>query len=258
MAGAQRLTETTMADTATVKVLNLVTNWGDRQLHYSDPNNKLLIAIREILSGKAYPTPAKPEGYVLDTIVDVGANIGASALFFLAQNPRRMVCFEPSAENFGFLRQNLTGLANVETYQWGLFSRDCDVPLYRGKHQNMQNSVIKSIETGDAYETIKLRRASAVMAELNIDRISILKLDTEGCEVPILTDLAALLPKVDLLYLEYHSEQDRRDLDAILAPNFILATAEAKCPHRGVNLYMAKRMVDGVPIYGAMALPRPA
>ena len=246
-----------MADNG-MRVLNLVTNWGDRQLHYADPNNKLRQAIHEILAGKAYPTPPRPQGYVLDTIIDVGANIGASALYFLTQNPRRMICFEPSAENFGFLKQNLTGLANVETYQCGLFSRDCDVPLYTGRHQAMQNSVIKSIETGDAYETIKLRKASTVLSELNVDRISVLKIDTEGCEVPILTDIAALLPRVDMLYLEYHSETDRHDIDAMMAANnFILATAEAKCPHRGVNMYMAKRLVDGVPVYGALALPRP-
>ncbi|HEY1719832.1 MAG TPA: FkbM family methyltransferase [Magnetospirillaceae bacterium] len=245
-----------MADNG-LRVLKLVTNWGERELHYADPNNKLRPAIQDILSGKAYPATARPQGYVLDTIVDVGANIGASALHFLTQTPRRMICFEPSAENYGFLKQNLTGLANVETYQFGLFSRDCDVPLYTGRHQQMQNSVIKSIETGDAYETIKLRRASSVLSELNVDRISVLKIDTEGCEVPILNDIAAMLPRVDMLYLEYHSEQDRRDIDTMLAAGFILATAEAKCPHRGVNLYLAKRMVDGVPIYGAMALPRP-
>jgi hypothetical protein len=92
---------------------------------------------------------------------------------------------------------------------------------------------------------------------LGVDRISVLKIDTEGCEVPILTDIAAMLPKVDILYLEYHSEQDRREIDAMLARDFTLGTAHAKHPHRGVLMYMANRMLAGVPDYANMALPRP-
>ena len=237
--------------------MSVVGAWGNRQFRYADPNNKLDSAIREILAGKAYPLPIRPPNYVFDTIVDVGANVGASALWFLSQNPRRLVCFEPSAENFAHLQSNLAGLPNVEAHQYGLFSRDVDVPLYRGKHQNMQNSVVRSVETTDVAETIKLRRATTAFAELGVDRISVLKIDTEGCEVPILADIAALLPRVDMIYAEYHSEQDRREIERTLTPQFVLGFANGKHPHRGVNLYLANRLVAAVPIYGALALKRP-
>jgi FkbM family methyltransferase len=245
-----------MADNP-VRVFNLVTLWGSRPF-YAPHGGNIIEEVQEIISGSTYRLPAQPPGYQFDVVVDVGANIGASALWFLTLPPRRLICLEPSSESFGLLEKNVAGLPNVEIYPWGLFGRDCEVPLYRGRNQAMQNSVVKSVETGEVCETIKLRRASTALAELGVDRISVLKIDTEGCEVPILADIAALLPKVDILYLEYHSEQDRRDIEAMMASHFILGTSNAKHPHRGVNMYMANHMIAGVPTYNAMALTRPS
>jgi FkbM family methyltransferase len=244
-----------MADSAT-KVFDLVTRWGNRPFHTPVGGN-IIEEVQEIISGDAYRLPAQPIGYTFDTVVDIGANIGASALWFLTLPPRRLLCFEPSRESFRLLEKNLAGLPGVELHPYGLFSRDCTVPLYRGRSQIMQSSVIKSVETSDVSETITLRRAATVLAELGVDRISVLKIDTEGCEVPILTDLAALLPKVDILYLEYHSERDRRDIDTMLQKDFVLGTAHARHPHRGILMYMANRILSGVPDYANMALPRP-
>lgn len=244
-----------MADSS-IRVFDLATHWGNRPF-YAPKGGNIVEQVQEIISGSTYRLPAQPPGYKFDVVVDVGANIGASALWFLTLPPRRLICLEPAAESFNLLKRNVAGLPNVEVYPWGLFGRDCDVPLYRGRNQTMQNSVIKSVETTEIYETIRLRRASTVLAELGVDRISILKIDTEGCELPILTDIVALLPKVDILYLEYHSEQDRRDIEAMMAKDFILGTAIAKHPHRGVNMYMANHMIAGVPTYQAMALTRP-
>ncbi len=238
------------------RVYELNTQWGKRRFAAPQGGN-IIGEVQEIIAGDAYRLPAQPPGYTFDTVVDIGANIGASALWFATLPPRRLLCFEPSRESFGLLEHNVAGLPNVEIHPWGLFNRDCTVPLYRGRNQIMQSSVIKSVETTEISETITLRRTSTVFAELGIDRISVLKIDTEGCEVPILTDIAPLLPKVDLLYLEYHSEQDRRDIDAMLMKDFTLGTAHSRHPHRGVLMYMANRMLDGVPDYANMALPRP-
>ncbi len=49
------------------------------------------------------------------TVVDVGANIGLSTIL-LARSAQRVIAFEPSPANVGYLRRNLAsnGIANVE------------------------------------------------------------------------------------------------------------------------------------------------
>ena len=53
----------------------------------------------------------------------------------------------------------------------------------------MTNSVGRSAHNTGAYEVITLRRASSFLAEQGVGRVALLKLDTEGVEVPILRDV---------------------------------------------------------------------
>jgi hypothetical protein len=76
------------------------------------------------------------------------------------------------------------------------------------------------------------------LTELNIESISVLKVDTEGLELPILRALGNNLLKTDVIYLEYHSERDRRDLDHLLADRFVLFASQATEPDRGTVCYV--------------------
>jgi hypothetical protein len=113
----------------------------------------------------------------------------------------------------------------------------------------MQCSVFSSVETGSETERVTLRRARPALVEIGLGGAggAVLKLDTEGCEVPILRDLGELLNAIDLIYVEYHSEADRRAIDALLAERFMLATATARYPHRGLNLYVAETLAAAFP-----------
>jgi len=240
-----------------LKTLSIASELGALRFTFPDTGN-MDAHVRAILTGQTYPWPILPAGYAFDTIVDVGGNVGASALWFAARKPRRLVCFEPARDNLALLRQNLAAVPGVEVHPYGLLDRDGELPLYHGKQQAMQHSLVRSIETGSDSETVKLRRASRVLAELRIESISLLKLDTEGAEIPILSDIAGMLPRIDMIFVEYHSEADRREIDAMMASGFVLSFARGEIPHRGVNLYLANRIANAVPIHAAMALDRPA
>jgi FkbM family methyltransferase len=224
---------------------------------FPDSGN-MLEHLREIMSGRTYPIAMLPPGYRIEVIVDAGANVGASALWFLNTAPdARVVCFEPTAENHRCLAANLSSFPRAETYHWGLFSRERTAELFLGKSQCMQNSLVASVEVGGDSETIELRRASTEFDRLGLKHVSILKIDTEGCEVPIIEDLGDRLAGVDQIYVEYHSEEDRRAIDALLADRFSLAFSCAQFVHRGVALYLANDLVASVPTLAAMRLPRP-
>ena len=76
-----------------------------------------------------------------------------------------------------------------------------------------------------------------------IDRIDILKLDTEGCEVPILRSLQKHLPEIKLVYVEYHSDRDRRLIDCLLAKTHVLWRGHVPLAYRGEFCYLNRKLI---------------
>jgi FkbM family methyltransferase len=213
--------------------------------------------IDSIISGKEYPALQLP-GYVAKNIIDIGANVGATALYFAFSFPQANVfAFEPSAQNFSHLKNNAQASTRIQAFPYGLLDRADRVELYSGKLQSMQCSIVPGPETSDRSETIELRSADDEMKRLGIDEISILKLDTEGCELPILTSLSSWLPRTDFIYIEYHSEADRRAIDRLTEDLFILTTSRATAPHRGQILYTNKRIADRYEIFNRQRIVQP-
>jgi FkbM family methyltransferase len=211
--------------------------------------------ISKIVTGHEYPT-VRLEGHVVRNIVDIGAHVGAAALMFHAVFPDANVyCYEPAPVNRAYLVRNTSACPKILAMPYGLLDRDGEAPLFAGVEQSMQSSFHASRETGRHSDTVPIRRASTDFAAqgLKPGDVTLLKIDTEGCEVPILSDLkaAGYLHGTDFLYLEYHSEADRLRLDALLADHFVLGYARSSCPHRGTNLYLSHALVQRYPILDA-------
>jgi len=76
-----------------------------------------------------------------------------------------------------------------------------------------------------------------------------LKLDTEGCEVFILNKFLLELANVDvdLIYVEYHSEEDRLEIDGMISERFILFYSQANQLHRGTKGFIPKSLISKYP-----------
>src|SRR6185436_14730657 len=112
---------------------------------------------------------------------------------------------------------------------------------------------LRQRRNGRRGETINIKRASTEFDRLGLKQISILKIDTEGCEVQIIDDLGARLEGADIIYVEWHSEEDRRAIDGLLG-KFILAQSSCATPHRGNATYLAKRIAEAVPNLSAVRI----
>ena len=89
-----------------------------------------------------------------------------------------------------------------------------------------------------------LRRASTFFEEHNVDRVKLLKLDTEGAELPILRDLGLWLERVQAIALEYHAEEDRLEIDRLLSRRFALVQGRVHFLHRGTLVYVAREVIE--------------
>ena len=65
--------------------------------------------------------------------------------------------------------------------------------------------------------------------------------------MPVLSDLAACLPEAEVVYVEYHSESDRLELDALLKTTHKLWRAAAEDVHRGNLAYLSRALLSRAP-----------
>jgi FkbM family methyltransferase len=195
--------------------------------------------LEEVVTGKSYPL--QPAFGEVRTILDIGANVGAATLYFAVNYPgARVLAYEPAPLSYALLARNIRGLPGVEAFNFGLADEDRRALLYLGQQDSVTNSVCSSPENTSAAVEVQLRAAGAVLAEQGVKAVDILKLDTEGCEVPILRSLAGLLPHVGVLFVEYHDEEDRREIDRLLGGTHVLCQGRILALHRGEFCYLAR------------------
>lgn len=195
--------------------------------------------ISAILNGTTYPEI--PDIGKVRTIVDIGANVGSASVMFAARYPQATIhACEPGPQPRAVLERNVASLGRVRVHPVGLHDHDGTVRLYRSRWDPMSASIGSSAENQDTFDDIRLRNAATWMEEQVIRPVDVLKIDTEGCELPILRCLADFATQAKLIYLEYHSDDDRRRIDAWLEPTHVLASAKAVHPHRGDLTYVAR------------------
>lgn len=195
-------------------------------------------AVTKTLRGESYPHVA----FIPDVsvVVDIGASVGSAALFFSLAYPQAQIyCFEPHDESFQLLKENTVGLDHIQTFNFGLFDADRPAQLHIGTSTFTTNSIHRAVDKAEPTETINLREAASAMKEIGLDRIDIVKVDTEGCEVQI---LGSLLPHYQprVVHLEYHNDNDRRTLDQMLCEDFLLYAGRVLRPHLGEATYVRR------------------
>jgi FkbM family methyltransferase len=229
--------------------VNLSLECGGQVIDFECFDNKLsAMAATEILSGRTYPRiDAVTE---VETVLDIGANTGAAAVYMSIVYPTATVyAFEPAREPYGLLERNTRDRPNIVPFNFGLFSADREVPLYRGALDSVTASVGNSTMNRNDYDVVALRAVSDWLAQHSIDRIDILKIDTEGCELPILREMRHLIGSIQVLHVEFHSEADRKALDALLGDTHLLMHGTIHHAHRGELTYVSTSITATDPTF---------
>jgi len=121
-------------------------------------------------------------------VLDVGANIGCTSLFFGAR-ARRVISFEPSPTTFQFLRENIqrAGLQNVELHNFALGLENGSSALtYAANNRSGGFISDTTASSGHVTEKIEIRRLDDVAAHLPITHADFVKIDVEGFERNVL------------------------------------------------------------------------
>jgi FkbM family methyltransferase len=165
-----------------------------------------------------------------DTIIDVGANVGMFTMYLLThlESPN-IHAFEPVPDTFEALRRNIERYprANVHVYNTGLgAAADSSMamtffPNMTGNStaypemQAAQREILSKVFTSEELLLIYAREEitvpsttlSSFIRKNALNRIDLLKIDAEGCEVDILNGIEAdHWPLILQLAMEVHNE----------------------------------------------------
>lgn len=178
-------------------------------MYFADANT-YIHGGEEIFQKKIYEFRSNIENPL---IIDCGANIGLSAIYFKKLYPKaRVKAFEPDKQLFEILKKNVEQLQlnDVELYQKAIWIEDGTISFQ--EEGGFSGRIPKK---GDEINIVTV--PSFRLKNLLHDGVDFLKIDIEGAEYAVLIDCAEYLPKVDKIFIEYHSHIDEpQKLDEIL------------------------------------------
>lgn len=139
----------------------------------------------------------------LGTVVDLGSNIGISALYFLTRNDTsRCYLFEPDPNNIEKLERNLAGFETRFTLEKAAVSDARGVVTFGVEDTGRYGGI--GVETGK-YIKVECLEINEVLQRI-IDKekfIDVLKIDTEGVEIQTIKAIEGdLLKRTKRIYLE--------------------------------------------------------
>jgi FkbM family methyltransferase len=134
-------------------------------------------------------------------IVDAGAHIGLSSVFFSSKYPKAtVVAIEPEPSNFDLLLMNTRNFPNIKPLRAGLWSRRAFLRIEASDVPTWSFRVVED-SSGQGIPALGI---PDVMADFNAERIDILKMDIEGSEVEVLNSHRGWMSKVGTLIIELH------------------------------------------------------
>jgi len=166
-------------------------------------------------------------------VVDVGSGVGLASVCFRGFCPDAVIhCFEVDPLALHLLQQNALSLGNCRVHPVGLAGQNS----LRTRRLWPEDS---QTEWG-VEQVLVFREAKAALQELGLERIDVLRVATGGQEVEVLASLEPWLKDIKVIYVEFGSEQGRKQIDQVLDPSHMIWQGEIIAGQRGSLCYLRR------------------
>lgn len=138
-------------------------------------------------------------------VFDVGANVGQSTARYLAAWPGcQVVAFEPISETFAVLQSAFEGRDDVTCEKVALGARSGAEAMMSAAGVSTMNAILPEGRTKGPSESVAVRAGDDYCRDRAIDRISFLKVDTEGHDFEVLQGFSRMIAeaRIDFLQVE--------------------------------------------------------
>ena len=192
----------------------------------------------------------------IELFLDIGAHKGESIDFFSNNlKIKKIISFEASPINFEILKKKYYNKKNLIIENKALSSKEdikifnqCDESSsstfseinesskYLKKKMNFLN--ISKVENFFSKQTIKTVPLEKYLDDNNINKVDIIKIDTEGHEFEILKGLKTSIKKIDVIIFEHHYDNMIKknytffEINNFLKKNSFIKVFKIKMPFR--------------------------
>jgi FkbM family methyltransferase len=148
-----------------------------------------------------------------ETIIDGGAYIGLSAIYFTMRYPGvRIIAVEASEQNFNLLVRNTSAFPNIQPVHAALWPQPGSLMLtdpgtglwgLQVKEAVSQDGAASGA-AGELADSVRAITIGDIIREHSLDRIDLLKVDIEGAEKELFSEPGPWLDQVDAICIELH------------------------------------------------------
>jgi len=171
-----------------------------------------------------------------DVVLDIGGNIGKYSLHLKQQYPEAEIfAFEPNPASFSKLSEQ-ANIKGFKAFNFGFSDKEGTATIYDtveksgSAHASLYPEVIKDLhKTTLKPVEIELKKLDDFLEEQKIERIALLKIDTEGHELTILKGASNAIRqgKIERIHFEFNemnliSKSTMYDFYQLLGNNFEL------------------------------------
>jgi FkbM family methyltransferase len=196
---------------------------GDHwELEYGKFNVKfkrMISSIYEVFNDEIYESDFKDK-----EVVDIGANVGDSAIWFALNGAKKVVAIEPLVDAYNEAKYNiqLNGLQDKIFLINAAISYDKpkvlvpnEIDIYESAHFNLKKNCNEKQINMTEVETLKLSDILKLCSEPWL-----LKMDCEGCEYDVIRNDLQGLSKFKYVIFEFHFPDKIREILSILDKKF--------------------------------------
>ena len=191
--------------------------WQGMSLHYRPGSSDPWAIYNHLMKPRERDEYAPPREFLLPrdavrTVLDIGANVGVTALYFSQIFPNAQIyAFEPAPDNFAVLECNIANSKRIRGFNFGLGAQDAALELFHS--DNPVNFGGYSLHPAGSDTSrriqIQVKNVASVLAELSLEKIDVVKIDTEGAEWDILTAFPEnILQTAKYITGELHGNKD--------------------------------------------------
>lgn len=140
-----------------------------------------------------------------NVVIDIGANIGDSSIYFALEDALKVIALEPYIYSYVMAEENveINDLkSKIELLNAG-YGKDSEVIV-----DDKETSAKSDLRLADRGVKIKIYSLKTIFEKYNIKN-ALLKMDCEGCEYNLLDEENETLGKLSRIQIEYHYGYER-------------------------------------------------
>ena len=142
-------------------------------------------------------------GFVPKMIIDCGANIGLSAIYFANKFPdAKIIAIEAELSNFEMLKMNCSHYPNIICLHNAVWHKEETLTI---EDPGKGHFSFKTTNTRTGHQKVETVTLQSLMTRYNIDSIDLLKIDIEGAEYELFSiNYDEWLSKTTVIVVEVH------------------------------------------------------